>query len=64
MLNLTHDMKCSTTIKDLDRLREVYNISGDVDIRIPNPKYTLSRPPKGCVTLYLECFKLGVRLSI
>lgn len=58
------EMKCSTTKNGLDRLREVYNIPGDIDLRILDPKYTHSRPPRGCVTLYLECLKLGVRLSL
>lgn len=58
------EMKCSTTKNGLDRLREVYNIPDDVDLRIPDPKYTHSRPPRGCVTLYLKCLKLGVRLSL
>lgn len=43
------------------KLRAVYNIPDDIDLRIPDKVNTSSRPPKGYVTLYLECFKLGVR---
>lgn len=57
-------MKCSTTQKDLDNLREVYNILDDIHLIIPSKEDTHSRPPRGYVTIYLEYFRLGVKLPL
>lgn len=60
----TDYMKCSTTHHDLNRLRKFYNIHDDIHLKILGKRDTPNRPPKGCVTLYLKCFKLGVRLPL
>lgn len=57
-------MRCSPTQKDLDKLREVCNILDDIHRTIPGEGDIPSRPPKECVTLYLECFRLSVRLPL
>lgn len=46
-------IKCETTQKDLDRLRKTYNITSDIDLKIPNKNNTLTRPSKGYVNFYL-----------
>lgn len=51
-------MEFDTTLEDLDRLRKIYNIVDDIDLRILTKSNTLSHPPIGYVTLYLKCFKL------
>lgn len=57
-------MVCSTTQNDLYKLRNLYCIPNDIHLIIPGKSDVLSRPPKGYVALYLECFKLGVRLHL
>lgn len=54
----------NTTHHDLNRLKKAYNIHEDIHLKILGKRDTPSRPPKGCVTLYLKCFKLGVRLPL
>lgn len=34
-----------------------------ISVSLSLGKESLSHPPKGYVTLYLDCFKLGVKLS-
>ena len=53
-----------TTVDDLEELQIIYKISGGIELRIPGKKDTPSRPPKGFVTLFLESFKLGMRLLL
>lgn len=57
-------MKCSIKKSDLDRLKRVYGIPDDVDLRVPGLKDTPNHPPKRYVTLYLKCFKVGVELPL
>lgn len=57
-------MVFETTQKDLHRVRKAYSILDDVDLRIPSKNNTSSHPLRGYVTLYLECFKFGVRLPL
>ena len=53
-----------TTVDDLEKLQTVYKIPSGIDLRIPGKKNTPSRPPKGFVTLFLESFKLGMRIPL
>lgn len=55
-------MDCETTHEDLDILRMKYGIPNDIKLKIISKSNTPSRPPRRYVTLYLECFRLGVRL--
>lgn len=57
-------MTCITTVDDLEEIRTVYKIPSGIDLRILRKKDTPSRPPKGFVTLFLERFKLGMRLPL
>lgn len=57
-------MDCEATQEDLDRLRMEYRISDDIELKIHGKSNTPSHPPRGYVTLYLECFRLGVRLPL
>ncbi len=57
-------MTCITTVDDLEEIRTVYKIHSGIDLRIPRTNDTPSRPPKGFVTLFLESFKLGMRLPL
>lgn len=57
-------MKYETTQLNLDRLRETYSIPSDIDLKILSKNNTSSCPPRGYVTFYLECFKLGTRLPL
>lgn len=57
-------MDIETNHKDLNRLRMEYSIPDDIELRVPGKGDILSRPLRGFVTLYLECFKLGVRLPL
>lgn len=57
-------MSYKTTQEELESIRAVYDIPDDVELRIPSKIYNPSRPSKGYVTLYLECFKLGVILPL
>lgn len=55
-------MDCETTQEDLGRLRMEYGILDDIELKISGNGNTPSRPPRGYVTLYSKCFRLGVRL--
>ena len=57
-------MTCTTTVEDLVELRAVYDIPDGIPLRISGKKDTLSRPPRGFVTLFLESFKFGMRLPL
>lgn len=57
-------MDCETTQEDLDRLRMEYSIPNDIKLKIPGKSHTPNHPPRGYVTLHLECFRLGVRLPL
>lgn len=57
-------MKCSIKRSDLDRLKRVYGIPDDVDLRVPGLKDTPNHPLRRYVTLYLKCFKVGVKLPL
>lgn len=57
-------MDCETTYEDLHRLMMEYSILDDIVLRIPGKGDIPSRPPQGFVTLYLKCFRLGVRLPL
>lgn len=59
-LYIIDEMKYSTMKKDLDRLREVYDIPNDVDLRAPSPKDTFNCPLRRYVIFYLECFTFGI----
>ena len=55
---------CMTTVDDLDDLQARYDIPDDIPLRIPRKKDTLSRPPRGYVTLFLGSFKFGMKCPI
>ncbi|KAL9450689.1 hypothetical protein AB3S75_012424 [Citrus x aurantiifolia] len=55
---------CMTTVEDLVELRAEYDIPDDIPLKIPGKKDTLSRPPRGYVTLFLESFKFRMRLPL
>ena len=57
-------MTCLTTVDDLEELRTVYKIPSGIDLRISGKKNTPNRPLKGFVTLFLESFKLGMRIPL
>ena len=57
-------LTCTTTRDYLFKLKNLYHIPNDIPLVIPGKGDLSSRPPKGSVTLYLECFKLGVRLPL
>lgn len=57
-------LKCATTHTDLLKLRTLYQIPNDILLTIPRKYDVPNRPPRGYVTLHLESFKLGVRLSL
>lgn len=57
-------MRCETSLQDLDRLRATYHIHASVDLRLHSKNNAPSRPPRGYVTIYLECFKWGARLPL
>lgn len=57
-------MDCGTTHEDLHRLRMECCIPDKIELRIPGKSDIPNCPPKGFVTLYLECFKLGVSLPL
>lgn len=57
-------MECKRTIDDLDKLRKIYSIHGDMDLRVLSKSDALSYPLRGFVTLCLECFKPGMRLPL
>lgn len=57
-------MDCETTQEDLKKLRMEYSILDDIDLKIHSKDDIPNHPLKRCVTLYLECFRLGVRLPL
>ncbi|KAL9444672.1 hypothetical protein AB3S75_017793 [Citrus x aurantiifolia] len=57
-------MTCTTIVEDLVELRAVYDIPDGIPLRIPRKKDTPNQPPRGFVTLFLESFKFGMRLSL
>lgn len=57
-------MKYSIKETDPNRFQEVYSIHDDVYLIMPGPKYTPCCALRGYVMLYLECFKMGVKLPL
>lgn len=57
-------MKCDIKRSYLNRLKRVYGIPDDVDLKVHGLKDTLNHPPRRYVTLYLKCFKVRVKLPL
>lgn len=57
-------MDCETTQEDLDILRMEYSIPNDIKLKIPGKSHTPNHPPRGYVSLHLECFRFSVRLPL
>lgn len=57
-------MKYSIKETDPNRFQEVYSIHDNVYLRMPSPKYTPCCALRRYIMLYLECFKMGVKLPL
>lgn len=57
-------MDYETTQEDLKKLRMEYSVLDDIELKIHSKDDIPNHPLKRCVTLYLECFRLGVRLPL
>ena len=55
---------CATTQTDLFKLRNLYNIPEEILLVVPGKGDVPSRPLRGYVTMHLESFRLGARLSL
>lgn len=56
-------MDYKPTQENLDRLKKIYNILNNIDLKIPNKNNTLSRLPRRYVTLYLKYAQVYFRES-